>query len=104
MGQFDLDARERHLVSNEWKGIESQRNKQGRPWLWVCGKRMSGQSSLPDLERSAGDAFTCTERGDGETTCGLSLEALSPLVLEIGISGACHEQVPGLVEVCQTTG
>jgi hypothetical protein len=96
VGQFDLDALQRWLGGLGRIGVEVKRDEQG--WLRAWGKRPSGESSLPGLERGGGNAFLSTEGGDGQATGGLALEALSPEVFEVGISGACHEGAPGLVE------
>src|SRR5208282_1476053 len=87
---------ERRLAAFGWMGVEMERNKQGR--LGTCSKRAGGQSSFPGLERGAGNAFTCTEGGDGLATGGMPLEALSPGAFQVEVFGACHELAPGLVE------
>ena len=76
-------------------GVELERDEQGR--LRACGKRPSGESSLPVLERGGGNAFTRAEGGDRQATGGLPLEALPPGAFEVGVLGACHELAPGLV-------
>src|ERR1700734_4448500 len=73
-----------------------KRNEQGR--LWTCGKRSSGEPSLPGVEGGGGDPFTCAERGDREATGSLSEQALPPGAFELGIFGSCHERAPGLEE------
>jgi hypothetical protein len=87
------------LAGLGWIRVELERNEEG--WLRTCGKRASGQSSLPGLERGRGNAFQSTEGGDGQATGGLPLEALSPEVFEVGVLGTRHELAPGLVEEYQ---
>jgi hypothetical protein len=96
VGQFDLDAMEEWLCGLGWIRVEVEGDEQG--WLRAWGKRPSGESSFPGLERVRGDAFVSTECGDGQATGGVPLKALSPGAFEVGISGACHELAPGLVE------
>jgi hypothetical protein len=99
VGQLDLDALEMWLGDLGWIGVEMERDEQGWPRAW--GKRPSGESSLPGLERGQGNAFLSTEGGDGQAADGLPLEALLPEAFEVGVFGACHELAPGLVEEYQ---
>jgi hypothetical protein len=66
VGQLELDAMEKCLAGLGWIGVELERNEEG--WLRACGKRPSGQSSLPGLERGRGNPFKSTEGGDGQAT------------------------------------
>jgi hypothetical protein len=96
VGQFDLDALELWLGELGWIGVEVERDEQG--WLRAWGKRPSGESSFPGLERGQGNAFLSAEGGDGQATGGLPLEALLPEAFEVGVLGTWHEMAPGLVE------